>query len=227
MTAHPRTRVWSAIFVPVMVLACAVGAQSREESPFIQRVVAPPSREVTTYIEGELVRVNIPSNWRELPGSNAVTFAPEGAYGNAGVKSVFTHGLAMGLARNDRHNLRVTTDDFIASYVLVSPSLFRAFRYRHVTIGHRPGLHTVLSSISEATGEPEQIEMFTTLLRDGAFFYVQAVAPRQHALDYASTFRRIMESIEIMDCDRPAMAEKDVPAVTMPLCLEDTRSVAR
>jgi hypothetical protein len=66
--------------------------------------------------------VSTPSNWRELPGSNAVMFAPEGAYGNAGVKSVFTHGLGMGLARNDKRNLRVTRDDFIESYVLVNPS---------------------------------------------------------------------------------------------------------
>jgi hypothetical protein len=226
MTVHPLTRVWSSVIVGVLLLACAVGAQSRDES-LIRRVVAPPSSDFTTYIEGELVRVNIPSNWRELPGSNAVTFAPEGAYGNAGVKSVFTYGLAMGLARNDKHNLRVTTDDFIASYVLVSPSPGQAFRYRHVTIGNRPGLHTVLSRASEATAEPERIEMFTTLLRDSALFYVQAVAPRQHALDYASTFRRIVESIEIMDCDRHAMAEKDVPAVTLPLCSADTRSVAR
>ena len=35
------------------------------------------------------------------------------------------------------------------------------------------------------------------------------------------------ESIEIMDCDRHAIAEKDVPAVTMPLCSEEPRSVAR
>jgi hypothetical protein len=104
-------------------------------------VVAPPSHDFTTYIEGELVRVSIPSNWRELPGSNAVTFAPEGANGNVGVKSVFTHGVAMGLARNDKHNLRVTSDDFIVSYVLLNPRPGRAFRYRNVRIGEdRPGL---------------------------------------------------------------------------------------
>jgi hypothetical protein len=47
-----------------------------------------------------------------------------------------------------------------------------------VTISDRPGLHTILSSVSEAAGEPERIEMFTTLLRDGTLFYVLTVAPR-------------------------------------------------
>ena len=177
-------------------------AVDARQQPMIRRAVAPPSSDFTTYIEGELVRVSIPSNWRELPGSNAVTFAPEGAYGNAGAKSVFTHGLGMGLARNDKRDLRVTTDDFIESYVLVNPSAGRTFRHSRVTIGDRPGLHTVLSSVSEATGEPERIEMFTTLLRDGTLFYVLAVAPRDSVSDYAGTFRRVMGSIQIMDCDR-------------------------
>ena len=172
------------------------------QQPLIRPGVVPPSSDFTTYVEGELVRVSIPSNWRELPGSNAVTFAPEGAYGNAGVKSVFTDGLGMGLARNDKRNLRVTTDDFIKSYVLVNPSRGRTFRYSRVKIGDRPGLHTVLSNVSEATGKPERVEMFTTLLRDGTLFYVMAVAPRDRASDYEGTFRRVVGSIQIMDCDR-------------------------
>jgi hypothetical protein len=228
MTQHPLTCVASAVVVGVLMSASVVGAQAvtttamNTETPetgvphgrqdFVQarqqrlmrHDVAPPSSDFTTYIEGALVRVSIPSNWRELPGSNAVTFAPEGAYGDAGVKSVFTHGLGMGFARNDKHNLRVTTDDFIESYVLVHPRPGRTFHYSRVTIGDRPGLHTTLSSASEATGEVERIEMFTTLLRDGTFFYVLAVAPRDCAADYAGTFRRVVGSIQIMDCERCA-----------------------
>lgn len=225
MTHHPLTRVAPAVVVGVWLSVCAAGAQSittpslkpdtpepsvphaRHDvlplrgEPLIRRGVAPPSSDFTTYIEGELVRVSIPSNWRELPGSNAVTFAPEGAYGNVGVKSVFTHGLGMGLARNDKRNLRSTTDDFIESYVLAAPSPGRTFGYRRVTIGDRPGLRTVLSTVSEATGELERIEILTTLLRDGTLFYVLAVTPRDCALDYAGTFRRVVGSIEIMDGD--------------------------
>ena len=178
-----------------------VSSASVEAPPVIQRAVDPPSADFTTYVEGELVRVSIPSNWRELPGSNAVTFAPEGAYGNAGVKSVFTHGVGMGLARNDKRDLRATTDDFIASAVLVNPRSVRPFPHRRVTIGDRPGLHTEVSTISEATGEFERIEIYTALLRDGALFYVLAVTPRDCVSDYAPTFRRVMRSIAIMDCD--------------------------
>jgi hypothetical protein len=214
MTHHPLIRVASAVAAVLLSAGAAVTQTVPEPSfvrlavgpardqPLIGRSVAPPSSDFTTYVEGELVRVSIPSNWRELPGSNAVTFAPEGAYGNVGVKSVFTHGLGIGLARNDRRNLRNTTDDFIESRVFAAPSPRRTFHHRKVTIGDRPGLHTVLSTLSEATGEPERIEIFTTLLRDGTLFYVRAVSPRDAASDYAGTFRRVVESIEIMDSDR-------------------------
>jgi len=37
-------------------------------------------------------------------------------------------------------------------------------------IGNRPGLHTTLSAVSEAIGEPERIEVFTALPRDGTLF---------------------------------------------------------
>jgi hypothetical protein len=81
------------------------------------------------------------------------------------------------------------------------PSVLRVRRGR-VAIAARPGLRTVVSTVSEATGEPERIEIFTTLLRDGTLFYVLAVTPRAAALDYADTFRRVVESIEIMDGDQ-------------------------
>jgi hypothetical protein len=110
----------------------------------------------------------------------------------------------MGIVRNDKRTLRVTTDAFIESSVLVNPSPGRTFRYSRVTIGDRPGLHIVLSRASEATGELERIEMFTTLLHDGTFFYVLAVAPRDCAADYAGTFQRVMGSIQIVDCARCA-----------------------
>jgi hypothetical protein len=175
-----------------------IGAQT-VATAVIRRDVAPPSSDFTTYLEGELVQVSIPSNWRELPAYDGVTFAPEGAYGNAGIKSVFTYGLGIGLMRNDKRDLQVTTDDFIASQILSVAEARRPRHYRKTRIADRPALHTVLSVVSAATAEPEQIEVFTTTLRDGTLLYVLAVTPHDRVSDYAATFRRVLGSIQIMD----------------------------
>jgi hypothetical protein len=188
------------VVVGALLSVGAIGAQTITTA-LIRRDIAAPSSDFTTYVEGELVRVSIPSNWRELPASNGVTFAPDGAYGNAGVKSVFTHGLGMGLIRNDRGDLQVTTDNFIESQVLVARGPRQPLRYLGVTIADRPAIRTVLTTMSEATNQPEQIEVYTTLLRNGTVLYLLAVTPRDRASDYADTFRRVVGSIEIMDCE--------------------------
>ena len=96
-----------------------------------------------------------------------------------------------------------------------------------MTIGDRPGLHTILSTVSEATGEPERIEIFTTLLNDDTLFYVLAVTPRDRESDYAGTFSRVVRSIEIIDCDPRALVNRQVPAAPVRLCSEQMRSVTR
>jgi len=161
--------------------------------------VAAPSSRSTTYTEADLFRVSVPSNWDELPGTNSITFAPEGAYGTAGGQSVFTHGVQIGIARADTPNLRTATDEFIASLARGNPNLSRPSRYGGTSIGGRKGLHTALSNVSDATGGEERIEVFTILLRDGSLFYVIGVAPRERASQYQKTFRQVIKSIQLMD----------------------------
>ena len=155
-----------------------------------------PSSRWATFDEGNLFRISVPSNWRELPGNNAVTFAPEGAYGSMGQESVFTHGVEAGVARNETHDLRTATDELISSLSQSNPRLSRPSGYDRVSLGRSSSLRTVLSNVSDATGEEERVEVYTTLLRDGSLFYLFGVAPRGEFNDYEPIFRRVASSIQ-------------------------------
>jgi len=161
--------------------------------------VAPPSSTYTAYTEGDVFRVSVPSNWRELPGGNAVTFAPDGAYDSADGQRTFTHGVEIGVARNETRDLRTATDELIASLARGNPNLSRSSGYDRTKIGGRQGVHTVLSNVSDATGQHERIAVFTVLLRDASLFYALGVAPRDRFPVYEATFRRVVGSIEIMN----------------------------
>jgi hypothetical protein len=104
-------------------------------------------------------------------GSRSRRRAPDG---NAGGKSVFTHRVGLGLIRNDKGSLQVTTNDFIESQLLVAPKPREPLRYGSVTIADRRAIRRVLTTVSEATNEPEQIEVHVTLLRNGTVLYVLA-----------------------------------------------------
>jgi hypothetical protein len=165
----------------------------------ISNNVERPSSRYTSYTEGNLFRVSVPSNWRELPGNNAVTFAPEGAYGqSSNGQNVFTHGVEIGSARNESHDLQSATNELLASLAQGNPGLSRPSRYDRVNVGGRQGLRAVMSNTSSA-GEPENIVVFTSQLRDGSLFYAVAVAPRADFPAYSRIFDRVISSIQLID----------------------------
>ena len=160
--------------------------------------IASPSSSSTSYSEGDLFRVSVPSNWHERPGSNAVTFAPDGAYGNGEQGGSFTHGIEIGVARNETHDLRTATDELVSTFARSNPNLSRPSSYDRTQIGGRQGLHTALSNGSNAAGQQERIAVFAMLLPDGNLFYALGVAPRDRFSVYDAAFRKVIGSIEIM-----------------------------
>jgi hypothetical protein len=140
----------------------------------------------------------VPSNWRELRGSESVTFAPPGAFGAINGQNVFTHGVEIGVSPNRSPDLQIATDDLISA-LSRGNELRRTADNGETTFGRRRGLKTTLSNRSEATGRNETIELYTVLLRDRRLLYMLAVAPDDVFPDYASTFDRLVESIRLND----------------------------
>ena len=158
--------------------------------------VARPSTRYQTYNEGDAFRISVPNNWREVPGNNSVTFAPEGAYGAVNQQNVFTHGAEVGLARNETHDLQTATDELIQSIAQSNPRLSRASGYERSAVGGRTGLRASLSNFSDATGRDERIDLYTALLQDGTLFYLIGVAPTNEFGEYQPVFRKVAGSIQ-------------------------------
>jgi Zn-dependent protease with chaperone function len=154
-----------------------------------------PSSQFREFNEGDQFRVSVPANWNELPSANSVTFAPEGAYG----QGIFTHGVELGVSRNETHNLQTATKELIDSLAQSNPNMRAASNSRRTTIDGRAALQTTLTNVSDATGQGETVQLVTTQTRSGDLFYAIAVAPQDEYADYSSVFQRVVNSIRLND----------------------------
>jgi len=159
--------------------------------------VQPPSSRYTQYDEGGIFRVSVPSNWRELQDSDAVTFSPDGGYGSLNGQSVFTHGIQIGLGRNEAHDLQTATDELIDAFSRGNPNMSQAGRYERISIDGRPGLRTTLSNVNEATRQRETIQLATTETRNGDLLYSLGVAPTDEFNAYRAVFNRVVGTIQL------------------------------
>jgi hypothetical protein len=160
------------------------------------RVEAPSSRYVR-YNEGDIFEVSVPSNWRELQDSDAVTFAPDGGYGTFRGQNVFTHGMQIGLARNETHDLETATEELVDTFARGNPDLRPSRRYERISIDRRPAIRTILSNVNEATRTPETVQLVTTQLDNGDLLYAIGVAPDSTFSSYRTVFNRIVGSIRL------------------------------
>ncbi len=176
----------------------AGGGTDPRSAGTLGRVEAPATR-YREYTEGNVFRIAVPTNWRELPGSSSVTFAPTGAYGQVNGQNVFTHGVEVGVLRNERHELAEATADFIESLAQSNPRLARRSEPLATVVANRRALQTRLENVSDATGKPEDIQLFTTRMTDGTLFYVIAVVPSSDARGYDAAFQQIVRSIRLND----------------------------
>jgi Zn-dependent protease with chaperone function len=161
--------------------------------------VAPPSTQYRTFSGGNLFKVDVPDNWREMPSENSVWFVPEGASGQIQGQTVFTHAVNVGVTKAQSEDLRQATDQFIQALAQNNQNLRQSSSYQRATLGGRDGLVANLSNVSEATGGQEVVNLRTTLLSNGALFYVIALAPKDDYQNYQSAFQNVLRSLQIRD----------------------------
>ncbi len=162
----------------------------------ISNNVERPSSRYSSYTEGNLFRISVPSNWRELPANNSVTFAPEGGYGAVNQQSVFTHGVEAGVVRNDTRDLQSASEELVQDLSQSNPRMRRDDGWDRGTIGNRRGLRTILTNQNEVTGREERIALYTTSLDDGTLFYLLGVAPANEYGNYDDVFDRVAGSLQ-------------------------------
>ena len=163
------------------------------------RVDYPSTRYQSYSTLGGIVRVSVPSNWRQLSESSSVWFSPEGAYGQYQGQVVYTHGVNFGMAQTQSRNLQQATQELLNGLAQGNTNLRQRSGLVRTTVAGRTGLTSTMTNVNEATGQAESITVITSLLRNGQLFYMIAVAPENESASYQAAFRSVLRSLQISD----------------------------
>lgn len=163
----------------------------------IEQRVEMPSSVYRSYNGGNLFQIGVPENWRSFESQNSVTFAPQGAYGDFRGQSVFTHGLMVGVVNAGASYLEDASDRFIGSLLQNNQYLQPQGRYSRTSIDRRNALTLLLAGPSPVTGQTELVRVYTTMMRDGALFYVIQVVPQRDSRNFNRAFSNAIRSIRI------------------------------
>jgi peptidase M48-like protein len=156
--------------------------------------VPTPSTRTRAYAPGNVVRLNVPDNWREFSASGLVMYAPEGAYGDTGI----THGVMIGTSQSNGQ-LDQATQDYVNSILQDNNYLRQRTGFSRTTIGGRQAYTTVLSGRSPITNRTEVVTVYATQLRSGSLLYIDTVTPEQDSYQYNAAFRNLISSVRWND----------------------------
>ena len=157
-----------------------------------------PSTDYRGVSAGGVFQAEVPSNWTNLPSTNAIKVVPQNGYGSLNGQTVFSHGIEFGITKASSRDLREATNAWLNGVSQSNPDLRLAGSQQAIRISQRSGLATTLVNPSPLGGR-ERIGLYTTFLVDGTLFYYLTIVPESDAAGFQEAFRRIGESIRLTD----------------------------
>ena len=154
-----------------------------------------PSTNVRAYSKLNWLRINVPSNWVDLPGQDDVSFAPVGAYGEQGI----TRGVMIGTYSGKNRDLARDSQDYMNDVLQGNTYLRQRGSSSRTYVAGRQGMSASLSGRSPVTGRTEIVTIYTTQLNNGELFYAVTVVPDDESYNYSNAFRNMLSSIRLND----------------------------
>jgi hypothetical protein len=163
------------------------------------RAPDPPSQQWVVYAVAGSYSLSHPENWKALPGSNEVTFAPERGSIPVQGRSNVTHGVLVGVVSWGITDLQVASDRLLSGILQQNTYLRSDSDFQRVTIGARPVFSVGLTGRSPFSNEIEAVRLNVALLSGGRVFYAITVVPQQDLPLYQSAFDDLLKSVQFRD----------------------------
>jgi hypothetical protein len=147
---------------------------------------------------GKVFQASVPADWTSLASRSEIKVVPQNGYGDMNGQTVFTYGVEFGVSQAGSRDLQTATNTWLDAVAKASPELRLAGDQQATRISQRTAIVTPLVNPS-ALGGRELVTVYTTFLSNGTLFYYLSVVPEKDAPAFQETFRRIAESIRLVE----------------------------
>jgi hypothetical protein len=173
---------------PATGQTAADNAGSRDVEP--RGNVPYPSTRYRTYSAKGAFQVSVPDNWRQRPGQNGATFAPDNGYSEGS----FSHGAEIGIAQTNTTSLRDATEELVSSFSQGNPGL-RSQQQRATSVDGGAAIETAL--LNQDQHGTELVRITTTMSADRTLLYVVTVVPQDEESRYRTAFAQLLRSLRV------------------------------
>lgn len=161
--------------------------------------VARPSSQFHDIAGGKVFQASVPADWTSIPSKSSIKVVPQNGYGDLNGQTVFTYGVEFGLTKATSRDLHEATNAWLQAVAQANRDLHLGGPQQAVKISQRSAIATPLVNPSVLGGQ-EEVVVYTTFLADGTtMFYYLTIVPEKDAAAFRDTFRRIGESIRLIE----------------------------
>ena len=153
-----------------------------------------PSSSLRELVTSEF-SVSVPDNWIQSDKEPLVV-SPEGGYKLTNGRPEVSHGAMFGALNVGTKDLKQGSDRFIDALIKNNSDMYRRLSSAPSSLGVRSAIATKLSGKGRA-GRMENVTIHTTILNNGALFYLITVVPEEESALYQDAFNTLVRTLQI------------------------------
>lgn len=154
----------------------------------------PPSSSLRELVTPEF-SVSVPDNWIQS-GKEPFVISPDGGYKLTNGRPEVSHGAMFGALNVGTRDLKQGSDRFVEAMIKSNSDMYRRVSSAPSSLGVRSAIATKLSGKGRE-GRIESITIHTTILNNGALFYLITVAPEDESPLYTDAFNTLVRTLQI------------------------------
>ena len=138
---------------------------------------------------------SVPDNWSQS-NKEPLVVSPEGGFKLTNGRPELNHGAMFGVLNLGTRDLKQASDRFVEAMIKNNSGMYKKVSSAPSSLGVSSAMMTKLSG-KGTEGWMESVTIHTTILNNGALFYLITVVPEEESAQYTDAFNTLVRTLQV------------------------------